>query len=333
MCRFLQGPGADSQTVDEIRRALEEGKECTVELLNQRKDGSPFWNRLSITPIRDRTGQITHFVGVQSDITELKETKRQLEVANHGLEGFRQEITQQLEQARNAQTFLLPRQLPQTNAYQIVSKYVPMAQIGGDFFDVLEPDTGTVGILVADVTGHGIHAALLSFMSAMVFRSIAPGHRSTKNVMHAVNKALYGKLHDENFVAMFYAILDIATHRLTFTQAGMPPALLLRPRAGAVMPLETQSAVIGVLPDVRLEEKTIPLESGDRVLFYSDAIVESASPDGEMLGVDGLRAVLTQYSNLPTEALLDRVYVLGREHSGKGHYEDDFTLVGLELTG
>jgi serine phosphatase RsbU (regulator of sigma subunit) len=165
-------------------------------LLNRRKDGKPFWNRLSIAPLQDRDGKITHFVGVQSDITELKETRDRLRVANQGLERFRQEITQQLEQARSAQAFLLPRQLPQTEAYRVASRYVPMAQIGGDFFDVLEPDTGSLGILVADVTGHGIHAALLSFMSVMVFRNVAPGCRSTADMLHAVNDELCGKLHD-----------------------------------------------------------------------------------------------------------------------------------------
>jgi serine phosphatase RsbU (regulator of sigma subunit) len=91
--------------------------------------------------------------------------------------------------------------------------------------------------------------------------------------------------------------------------------------------------VIGVLPTVRLGEKTILLEPGDSVLFYSDAIVEATSPDGEMLGVGGLRSFLAQHISLPIEALLDKVYVLGQEHSGKDHYEDDFTLVGLQLAG
>jgi serine phosphatase RsbU (regulator of sigma subunit) len=206
-----------------------------------------------------------------------------------------------------------------------------MAQIGGDFFDILEPDTGSLGILVADVTGHGIHAALLSFMSVMVFRNVAPGRRATADVLHAVNDALFGKLHDGNFVAMYYAILDAATHRLTFAQAGTPPALLVRPRTGKVIPLETKSTVIGLLPTVRLEEKRIALEPGDKVLFYTDAIIESANEEGEMLGIAGLQRFLAQHSNLPIDALLHRVYTLGQQHSGKDGYEDDFTLVGLQL--
>jgi serine phosphatase RsbU (regulator of sigma subunit) len=210
-------------------------------------------------------------------------------------------------------------------------KYVPMAQIGGDFVDVVRLSSDAYGILVADVTGHGIHAALLSFMSAMGFKNVAPGRRSTKEVMCALNETLYGKLHDDHFVAMFYAILDMQDQALTYTQAGNPPALLIRQRTGDVTPLGASGTVIGVLPSVRLEEKRIPLEPGDKVLFYTDAIVESANQDGEMLGVDGLRSFLAQQGSLSIETLMNRVYALGQEHSGNDHYEDDFTLVGLQL--
>ena len=72
-CRFLQGPESDPQTVETIRRSIREERECVVEILNYRKDGSTFWNRLSITPVRDRSGQLTYFIGVQSDVTQRRE--------------------------------------------------------------------------------------------------------------------------------------------------------------------------------------------------------------------------------------------------------------------
>lgn len=332
-CRFLQGQATDPNTVSEIRRAIDHGTECTVELLNHRKDGTPFWNRLSLTPLRDEQGEITHFVGVQSDITELKETRDHLETANQGLEAFRREITAQIEQARKAQEFLLPRQMPQDERLRVALKYFPTAQIGGDLIDIVDLGGDAYGILVADVTGHGIHAALLSFMSAMGFKSTAPGHRSTEWVLRALNETLCGKLHDDNFVAMYYAIMDVETQTLTFTQAGNPPACLVRWRTGDVILLETQGTVIGVLPTVRLEEKRVPLEPGDKVLLYTDAITESIDPDGEMLGVNGLRSFLSQHGELPIESLLDEVYALGQEYSGREHYEDDFALVGLQFEG
>ena len=181
---------------------------------------------------------------------------------------------------------------------------------------MIELDRSVYGILVADVTGHGIHAALLSFMSAMGFKNVASRYRSPEKVLRAVNETLYGKLHGGNFVAMFYAIVDTKAQTLAYTQAGNPPALLVQRRTAEVIPLETASTVIGVLPTVRLEEKKTVIESGDKVLFYTDAIVESSSPEGEMLGVDGLRSFLAQHIDLPIEVLLEKVYALGLQHGG-----------------
>ena len=111
-CRFLQGKDTQKEPVAELRRAIRNGEETTVELLNYKKDGTPFWNRLSITPLRDNKGKVTHYVGIQSDITELKETKNRLEVANNELQSFRDRITFDLEQASKAQQFILPTILP-----------------------------------------------------------------------------------------------------------------------------------------------------------------------------------------------------------------------------
>jgi serine phosphatase RsbU (regulator of sigma subunit) len=221
--------------------------------------------------------------------------------------------------------------MPHSDRLRIVSKYVPMARIGGDFLDVVKLRGDAYGILVADVTGHGIHAALLAFMSAMAFKSAAPRHHSTERVVRAVNSALYGKFHDAYFVTMFYAIVDLETQSLVYTQAGNPPALLVRRRTGEVVPLENPGSVIGLLPAPPLTQNRIPLEPGDRVVFYTDAIVEAANPAGETLDVDGLRSFLSQHSELPIQPLVERIYRLGLEHSGRDDYDDDFTLVGLQL--
>ncbi|MDX2473036.1 MAG: PAS domain-containing protein, partial [Candidatus Krumholzibacteria bacterium] len=81
-CKFLQGDVADPATVDEMRQAMQEGRECTVEISNRRKDGTQFWNRLSITPVRDESGTVTHFIGIQSDVTARREAEEKLQRAN-----------------------------------------------------------------------------------------------------------------------------------------------------------------------------------------------------------------------------------------------------------
>ena len=112
-CRFLQGEGTNPQSIDQIRQAVRKQHELVVELLNYRKDGAPFWNRLSITPLKDNSGKTTHYVGVQSDITELKNTRDKLEIANKDLAKYQKEMMFELEQAKRAQEFILPSKLPE----------------------------------------------------------------------------------------------------------------------------------------------------------------------------------------------------------------------------
>jgi PAS domain S-box-containing protein len=333
-CRFLQGPGSDPEAVHTIRQAIQDGSECAVELLNYRKDGTPFWNRLSITPLRDTEGRITHFAGIQSDITSLRETQERLQAANRKLVQFERRVTRDLRQARDAQFALLPQAMPRDERLAFAHKYVPMIEIGGDFYDVIELDKGVYGILVADVTGHGIHAALLAFMSALSFKNAAPGRFSTRDVLEQVNEQLVGKLHRGNFVAMLYAIVDANRGTLTYTQAGVPPALLVhggRARDAGVDHLEAKSPMLGLFKGVSFAQETVSIEPGDKVLFYTDAVSEAMRADGTMLGVEGLSAFLALHSQFEIEALVEQVYAYGQTFSGQAQYEDDFSMVGLEL--
>lgn len=331
-CRFLQGPHSDPDTVTVIAKAIEKGQQCTVELLNYRKNGTPFWNRLSITPIRDHTGQITNYVGIQSDITELKYSKEKLEAANRKLHRFKMGITRELEQARNAQRFLLPRNLPHTDTIRFAAKFTPMAEIGGDFYDVVELQKNRYGVVVGDVTGHGIPAALLSFMSSISFKKSAPAHSSPRKLLQTINGILHGEMHDDNFVAMFYAVYDHDSKVLKYSQAGTPPGLLIRPDSREVIPLATRSFVIGVFPEVNITEKQVSLRAPDKVLLFTDAVTEASSADGRFLGSGDLELFIKKHCTLPIDQLVARIYDYGLAFSGRQHYQDDFTLVGFEVT-
>jgi PAS domain S-box-containing protein len=334
-CRFLQGPGSDPNAIDEIRRAIREGRSCTVELLNYRKDGTPFWNRLSITPLYDAEGAVTHFAGIQSDITPLRETEERLRAANRELMQFERRITRELTQAHDAQLALLPQAMPQDERIAFAHKYVPMTEVGGDFYDVVELDPGVYGILVADVTGHGIHAALLAFMSALSFKNAAPDEYATSDVLQRVNEQLVGKMHGSHFVAMFYAIVDVVKGTLTYTQAGIPPAFLIRARGAQseaeIICLEAKSPMLGLFEESSFVQASIRLKPGDKVIFYTDALSEAMRPDGEMLGVEGLAAFLAARSEMDIEALVEQTYLYGQTFSGQTQYEDDFSMVGIEL--
>ncbi|MDD3604821.1 MAG: SpoIIE family protein phosphatase [Kiritimatiellae bacterium] len=330
-CRFLQGPGACSDTVSIIAEAIRSGSPCTVELLNERKDGTPFWNRLAITPIHDNNGKVTHFIGIQSDISEMKETQERLQLANAQLEKYKQQMTGELERARQAQKYLLPQELPCSRAFHLCAKFTPADEIGGDFYDVLELRPGVYGLLVADVTGHGISAALLSFMTLESFRNSALTSLSPSETIARVNEQLLPHMQPGTFVTMFYAIYDSHSHEFRYTQAGNPPAVLVSRANLSALPLLTTSFLVGAVEDMNYHEKAVNLMKGDKVIFFTDAIPESMNSRGQMLQLEGMLDHLAENASKPLNEIVESLYNLGIQFSAEKYYSDDCTILGLEI--
>ena len=332
-CRFLQGKDTEQAPVDKLRRAIDHGEETTVELLNYKKDGTPFWNRLSITPLKNKAGEVTHYVGIQSDITEGKETKRNLEAANQDLEEFRDLISIELDQASRAQQFILPAQLPTNEKIKFSAFYAPMGRIGGDYYDVVELEDNVYGIMIADVTGHGIPAALLTFMTSFAFKEAALGKLSTAQVVRRTNEKLVNKMPSGAFITMFYAIYDAERHLLTYTQAGHPPGFIIRPSTNELISLQTGGSLVGVFNKelVQFNEKEIKLHPGDKVFLYTDAIIEVKDQNNKMIESEEFLAFLNQNQEKPLADLFESLHQFGCDFSGNPTYNDDFTLLGFEV--
>jgi PAS domain S-box-containing protein len=332
-CRFLQGKDTEPAPVDELRRAIADGEKTTVELLNYKKDGTPFWNRLSITPLKNKDGVATHFVGIQSDITELKETKRNLEEANKGLEEFRDLISKELDQASRAQHFILPAQLPSNEQVKFSVLFSPMGPIGGDYYDVLEIEDNVYGIMIADVTGHGIPAALLTFMTSFAFKEAALGNLSPAKVVRQTNDKLLNKMPTGAFITMFYAIYDANRHVLTYTQAGHPPGFIIRPSTNELVSLQTRGSIVGVFNEEinQFTEKEIALHPGDKMFLYTDAIIEVKNQANQMIESEDFTSFLKQNLHKPLADLFQGLQKFGCDFTSNPTYDDDFTLLGFEV--
>ncbi len=161
-CRFLQGPDTDPAAVKEIRDAIAQERYCDVELLNYRKDGTTFWNRLSITPVRNAAGQTTHFVGVQSDVTRSRIAEQNLLAANETLRSANAKMQRDLRAAARIQHAMLPKPAQYLTGADISWAYLPCDELAGDILDIFPIDASRVAFYVLDVSGHGVQAALLS---------------------------------------------------------------------------------------------------------------------------------------------------------------------------
>jgi len=150
-CRFLQGPDTDHDTLERLRLALHQKRACTVQLLNYRKDGTSFWNRLSITPVHDASGNVTHFIGVQSDVTEQKVAEQALLTANRKLEAAGERMKRDLDAAVAVQRALLPEALPRIRGIDFAWAFRPCQELAGDTLNVFLLDDHRVALYILDV--------------------------------------------------------------------------------------------------------------------------------------------------------------------------------------
>lgn len=234
-CRFLQGPETDGDTLGRLRSAIHQKQECTVQLLNYRKDGSTFWNRLSITPIRDASGEVTHFIGVQSDITEQKRTEEALQAANRKLEAAAQRLKQDLEAAAVVQRALLPSALPRVPGINLAWAFRPCQELAGDALNVFPLDERRIALYILDVSGHGVASSLLSFTlshllspipeKSALYQAVGDGsgtHRvlPPADVVTRLNKQFPFNPDLPQYFTIAYGILELETRKLRYVSAG-----------------------------------------------------------------------------------------------------------------
>jgi sigma-B regulation protein RsbU (phosphoserine phosphatase) len=234
-------------------------------------------------------------------------------------------LRQELETARRIQASILPAEPPQIAGLDIAMRYVPAADVAGDFYDVLPGEGRQLGLLVADVSGHGVPAALIASMVKVAAAAQAPHAASPARVLTEMNRIFQLK---SQFITAVYAWLDLDAGRLTWASAGHPPPLLWKKRDGTVQELLRPGMVLGRLRRAAYTEASVPLEPGDRLLLFTDGIPEALNAAGEPFGDARLRKILAEASDLAADALADRLLQRVAAWTGRSAgFEDDLTLV------
>jgi serine phosphatase RsbU (regulator of sigma subunit) len=246
-------------------------------------------------------------------------------------------INQELQIANQIQSSILPREVPQLAGLEIVARYVPMSAVAGDFYDFLVVDPRHIGILVADVTGHGVPAALIASMLKVAFAGQAAHAADPALVLTGLNRALCGKF-EEHFVTAAYVFADLDKFVLRYAGAGHPP-LLLAPRTTAQgrgsesREVEANGLMLGLFPEAAYSSVEIPLDSGDRLLVYTDGILEAMNSAREEFGKSRLKNFLAASSSSASQ-LADALLLELRHWSGAAAqriHDDDITLLVLDF--
>jgi phosphoserine phosphatase RsbU/P len=243
-------------------------------------------------------------------------------------------INKELEIARQIQSSTLPREIPKLADLEIAARYVPMSAVAGDFYDFLVVDDHRIGVLIADVTGHGIPAALIASMLKVAFAGQSAHADDPARLLAGLNRALCGKF-DDHFVTAAYLFVDVRTRILRYAGAGHPP-LFLASRSNGVRQIEENGLMLGLFPEAEYTAIEIPLSTGDRCLLYTDGILEAMSAAQQEFGKARLEQSLETHRNLSaapfTSALLDEISRWSGHAAGR-RQEDDITLVALDFSG
>jgi serine phosphatase RsbU (regulator of sigma subunit) len=224
----------------------------------------------------------------------------------------------------------LPKETPSLDGWYLTEYYQPAREVGGDFYDFLSLPDGRLGVVIGDVTGKGIPAALLMTASRTMLRTVAQQLASPGEVLAQVNQLLRDDMPVGMFVTCFYAILDPESGRLRYANAGQDlPAI--RRGGSEVGELRATGMPLGLLPDTRYEEAEAALAPGDLLLFYSDGLIEAHNPEREMFGLARLRSVLAETIPPVGPALLEGLrQALATFTGASWEQEDDVTLVALQ---
>ena len=235
-------------------------------------------------------------------------------------------MEQQLKIAADVQTSLLPATAPVVAGYDIAGLNLQAWDIGGDYFDYFPLEDGRLGLVIADVSGKGVSAALLMATFRAALRSEVRRDQPIPAIIEEVHRTLVESMDTSRFVTAVYGILDPGPGTFTYVNCGHNPPLILRGN-GAREFLRTGRRAVGMLGSQPTPTREVTLACGDTLVFYTDGVVEVTDTRDCEFGTAGLMRVLSESAEQPAERVIQAVVDATHAHAGTDHYGDDFTIL------
>jgi len=230
-------------------------------------------------------------------------------------------VERELEIARRIQLSILPETLPSKEGLEIAVRYVPMTQVAGDFYDFVELPDGRLGVLVADVSGHGVPAALIASMLKMAFVSHASAAADPAELLAKLNGALCGHF-SSHFVTAVYAVIDASAGTMVYSGAAHPP-LLVRRSDGRVDELSENGLMLGAFDFAQYANASTELGAGEQVLLYTDGLAEGSNVADEEFGIERLKTCFDGGA----AGSIEQVFARAGAWTARTAQQDDLTAV------
>ncbi|MCK9441000.1 MAG: SpoIIE family protein phosphatase [Methanothrix sp.] len=275
--------------------------------------GSFIWAKA--TPLYDSLGNIVGSIESIRDITDMRRTEQTLERSKS-----------ELRIASDIQRSFLPERVPPVSGFDLAATFIPAMEVGGDFYDFI-PGEGKLGIVIADVSGKSVPAALFMALSRTIVRINANHHEKGTDVLEDANNMICADSREGMFVTLFYGVLDQNSRSLIYANAGHPPPLLMRSGSNAFEKLEVTGIALGAIGGAKYEERRIELTSGDVLVLYTDGVNEAENSSCEQYGIERFCSMVRESCHLSAQGILDKILGdISQFCEGQAQF-DDITMV------
>ena len=259
--------------------------------------------------------------------------QRELEQSNAQLNEALRQIDSELQVVARIQRSLLPQALPCVQGLDFGAFYRPSSRSGGDYYDVLALGEGRLGLVMADVSGHGAPAMVAMSLARFLVHNAAAEEHSPGRLLSTLNRKLTGHLPTEQYITMFYGILDPARGALVYSSAGQTPPLWMQGPSGAIeaLPRCEGFPLKLVRPDVTYDDSELQLRGGDTLLLYTDGVSDTLNEDLELFGLERLKRSLRKHRSAPANARVTRIVEDADAFAAGQPQNDDITLLAIDF--
>ena len=273
------------------------------------------------------THNLTALAGFTFVVYVIQRYVKQRELLDKAVRKQRDQLLQDVELAAQVQRMFLPFRRPSIAGLELAGTMQPVRGVGGDYYDYIPIDEHTVEIVIADVAGKGVPAALLMSATAAAVQLEAREKRDMLEVVNRLNSGIHSVSDGDRYVTLLLADIDALSRSLRYVNCGHNPALLFHARTGDIVRMNSSCFPVGMFDSVTCEINRADLAAGDILVLYTDGITEAENSQGEEFGTERLSVVIQRNSSLSAEELMDKIFRSAEDFCQRVGFNDDATVL------